>query len=131
MGGLKMSILDKARELGAELSDSKELMSLREAEEMMLRNPDAQEAIKEFNEKQQSFQVIQSQGFPLTEGQKKELEDLELKMLDNPYVYNFFKAQQDFYKILEAVNDIIGEAIGMKQQGCNCECDCGDNSCEN
>lgn len=126
-----MSILDKARELGAELSNSKELISLKEAEEMMLRNPDAQEAIKEYNEKQQSFQVIQSQGLPLTEGQKKELEDLELKMLNNPYVYNFFKAQQDFYKILEAVNDIISEAIGMKQQGCECKCNCGDNSCEN
>lgn len=129
-----MSVLDKARELGAEISISKELISLREAEGMMLKDPGANEVIKEFNEKQQSFQVIQSQGLPLTDGQKKELEELELKMLNNPYVYNFFSAQQEFYKVLEAVNNIISEAIGVKQQGCGCgdnSCNCGDDSCGN
>jgi len=127
-----MSVLDKARELGAKLSISKELISLREAEGMMLKDPGANEAIKEFNEKQQSLQVIQSQGMPLTDGQKKEIEELELKMLNNPYVYNFFTAQQEFYKVLEAVNNIISEAIGVRQQGCGCgddSCECGDDSC--
>ncbi|MFA4884649.1 MAG: YlbF family regulator [Desulfotomaculaceae bacterium] len=127
-----MSVLDKAKELGAEISVSKELISLREAEGMMLKDPGAGEVIKEFNEKQQSLQVIQSQGMPLTDGQKKELEELELKMLDNPYVYNFFTAQQEFYKVLEAVNNIISEAIGVRQQGCECgddSCGCDDDSC--
>lgn len=129
-----MSVLDKARELGAELSASKELISLKEAEEMMLKDPDANEAVKEFNAKQQSFQVIQSQGVQLTDGQKKELEDLELKMLNNPYVYNFFKAQHEFYKMLENINNIIEEAIGIKQQDCQCgddNCGYGDGCCGN
>ncbi|MDD3024215.1 MAG: YlbF family regulator [Syntrophomonadaceae bacterium] len=129
-----MSVLDKARELGAEISISKELISLKEAEEMMLKDQGAEEVLKEFNEKQQSLQVIQSQGMPLTEGQKRELEELELKMLNNPYVYNFFTAQQEFYKVLEAVNNIISEAIGVRQQGCECGdecCGCGDENCGN
>ncbi len=120
-----MSVLEKARELGIELSKSKELVNVREAEEMMLKNPDAQKAIKEFNEKQKAFQVLVSQGLQLTEGQKKEIEELELNMLDNPYVYNFFKAQQEFEKTLEAINNIIGEAIGT-----NLHCSCGCNSNE-
>ncbi|NLI14338.1 YlbF family regulator [Pelotomaculum propionicicum] len=127
-----MSILDKARELGAELAVSKELINFREAEEMMLKDPHAYDVVKAFNEKQQSFQVILSQGIALTDGQKKELEDLESKMLDNPYVYNFIKAQQEFFKLLETVNNILDEAIGMNQQGCECDddsCGCGGGSC--
>jgi len=118
-----MSVLEKARELGIELSKSKELINVREAEEMMLKNPGAQEAIKEFNAKQQAFQVLVSQGLQLTEGQKKEIEELELKMLDNPYVYNYFKAQQEFEKTLDAVNNIISEAIGANPR---CSCDNND-----
>lgn len=124
-----MSVLDKAKELGMELSSSTELISMREAEAMMLQNPEAQEIINEFNEKQRAFQMIQAQGQPLTEGQKKEAEDLEKKMLDNPYIYNFFKAQQTFEKILEAINNIIGEAIGTGS-GCNCGSECGEGSCD-
>ncbi|MDD2553081.1 MAG: YlbF family regulator, partial [Desulfotomaculaceae bacterium] len=70
----------------------------------------------------------QAQGVDLTEKQVKELEDLEFKMVNNPYVYNFFKAQQEFQVILESINNIIGEAIGIKPQGCDCEdesCGCG------
>lgn len=124
-----MSVLDKARELGMELSRSEELSSMREAEAMMLQNPEAQGIIKEFNEKQRAFHMIQSQGLQLTEGQKQEAEDLEKKMLDNPYIYNFFKAQQTFEKILEEINSIIGEAIGAGS-GCGCGSDCNDSSCD-
>ncbi len=126
-----MSVLEKAKELGIELSNSKELHSLREAEEMMLKNQESQKAISEFNEKQEAFQVIQSQGLQLTEGQKKELEDLEMNMLNNPYVYNFFKAQQEFENVLQSINNIIAESIGMKPgDGCDCGCGQTNDSCD-
>jgi len=123
-----LSVLDKARELGVEISRCNELINMREAEVMMLQNSEAQEIIKEFNEKQRAFQMIQSQGQQLTEGQKQEAEELEKKMLDNPYIYNFFKAQQTFEKVLEGINKIIGEAIGAGS-GCSCESDCADGAC--
>lgn len=124
-----MSVIEKARELGMELSKSEELNSMRSAEALMLQNPEAQEIIKVFNEKQRAFQMLQSQGLQLTEGQKKEAEDLEKKMLDNPYIYNFFSAQQTFEKILEQINNIIGQAIGAGS-GCNCGSDCSEGSCD-
>jgi cell fate (sporulation/competence/biofilm development) regulator YlbF (YheA/YmcA/DUF963 family) len=120
-----MTILEKAQKLGKKLAESKELSTMREAEKMMMENDDARNAIAQFDEKQRAYQVIQAQGLQLTEGQTKELEDLEFKMLNNPYVYNFFKAQQEFQFILESINNIIGEAIGIKQ-GCGCD----DESCK-
>jgi cell fate (sporulation/competence/biofilm development) regulator YlbF (YheA/YmcA/DUF963 family) len=120
-----MSIIEKAKELGRVLSESKELNTMREAEKMMMENEEARASIGQFDEKQRAYQVIEAQGTQLTEGQVKELEELEFKMLNNPYVYNFFKAQQEFQGILESINNIIGEAIGIRQQGCGC----GDESC--
>lgn len=119
-----MSIIEKTRELAKALAESKELSTMREAEKVMMENQEARDSIAQFDEKQRAYQVIQAQGVQLTEGQVKELEDLEFKMLNNPYVYNFFKAQQEFQGVLEAINNIIGEAIGIKQ-----DCGCGDQSC--
>ncbi len=126
-----MTILEKAQKLGKKLSESKELATMREAEKMMLENDESRNAIAQYDEKQRAYQVIQAQGMKLTDGQVKELEDLELKMMNNPYVYNFFKAQQDFQNILESINNIIGEAIGIKEDSGsdNASCGCDDRSC--
>lgn len=124
-----MSVLEKARELGIELSKSEEIISMREAEAMMLHNPEAQALIKEFNEKQQALRMMQSQGRELTEEMKREVEDLEARVLENPYIYNFFKAQQTFEKVLEDINNIIGQAIGTAS-GCSCSSDCGTGPCD-
>ncbi len=124
-----MSIIEKTRELAKALAESKELNTMREAEKVMMENQEARDSIAKFDEKQRAYQVIQAQGAQLTEGQVKELEDLEFKMLNNPYVYNFFKAQQEFQGVLESINNIIGEAIGINQ-GCGDEsCGCSDRSC--
>ena len=126
-----MTILEKAQKLGKKLSESKELATMREAEKMMLENDEARNSIANYDEKQRAYQVIQAQGMQLTEGQTKELEDLELKMMNNPYVYNFFKAQQEFQNILESINNIIGEAIGIKAASGSddASCGCDDRSC--
>ena len=127
-----MSVIDTARKLGEEIANSRELLEMREAELMMTKDPEAMDIIREFNEKQRIFRTIQEQGLELTEGQKQEAEELENRMLDNPYIYNFFKAQQTFEKILEQINSIIGEAIGHNA-GCGCDSDdcrtCGCDGC--
>ena len=125
-----MSVIDKAKELGEELVNSNELREMRDAELMMMQNPEAQEIIKAFNEKRDMFRVLEEKGQELNESQKLQAEELESKMLDNPYIFNFFKAQQSFEKILEQINAIIGDAIGGGS-GCSCDSDdCGSCSCD-
>ncbi|MHB1042560.1 MAG: YlbF family regulator [Eubacteriales bacterium] len=125
-----MSVIDKAKQLGEEIANSKELKEMREAELMMTKDPEALNIIQNFNEKQRVFRTIQEQGLELTDSQKKEVEDLESRMIDNPFIYNFFKSQQTFEKVLEQINNIIGEAIGMGS-GCSCDSDdCNTCSCE-
>lgn len=125
-----MSVIDKAKELGEELVNSNELREMRDAELIMMQNPEAQEIIKTFNEKREMFRVLEEKGQELTESQKSQADELESKMLDNPYIFNFFKAQQSFEKILEQINAIIGDAISGGS-GCSCDSDdCGSCGCD-
>jgi len=117
-----MSVIEQARLLGEEIANSPELAAMRDAQEAMLRDPQAQEIIQEFQDKQRAFQMIQSQGHQLTDSQKKDVEDLERRMMEHPLIVDFFRAQQDFEGMLEQINNIISEAISGAQHSCSDEC---------
>ncbi|WP_027363716.1 YlbF family regulator [Desulfotruncus alcoholivorax] len=126
-----MSILEKAYELGLEISNSKELAEMKNAEMAMMQDDDAQQIIKEFNEKQKLYLDIQRKGEQLSESQKEDVEGLEKKMLDNPLIYNFFAAQQNFEKVLEEINNIIAKAISGNGQSCSDDCCSSCSGCGN
>lgn len=117
-----MSVIDKARELGDEIASSAELNAMRNAEAVMLQDSEAQKIIQEFQDKQKALYMIQSQGHQLTDSQKKEVELLENKMLANPLIRDYFQAQQNFEKVLEEINQIIGAAIAGQGNSCSDEC---------
>ena len=118
-------ILNKARELGKEIADSVELSAMRNSQDNMMNDPLAQSIIKEFEEKQQVYHMLRAQGQQLTESQKQEIDTFEEKMLGNELIVQYFKTQQEFERIIEAVNNIISEAI----TGQSHDCECGTSSC--
>jgi cell fate (sporulation/competence/biofilm development) regulator YlbF (YheA/YmcA/DUF963 family) len=118
-----MSVLDRARELGAEILESSELLEMRNAEQVMLNDKEAQKLIQEFKDKQKDYQMIKSKGEELTESQQQEVDDLESRMLDNPLILDYFRAQQNFENMLEEINNIIAGAISGG------ECQCADDCC--
>ena len=120
---MSVAILDKAKELGLELSKSKEFSNVREAEITMMQDLEAQNIINEFQAKQQTLQTMQAQGLPLSEQQQREMGEFQKRMFDNPLISSFFKAQESFEHILDQVNKIISESIGFGQ-GCGCEDEC-------
>jgi cell fate (sporulation/competence/biofilm development) regulator YlbF (YheA/YmcA/DUF963 family) len=122
-------VYNKAKELAAEISKSKELIDVREAEAKMFQNLESRSIIDAFQEKQRAFQMIQSQGHVLTEGQKKEIEELEKQMTENPLIFNFFNARQSFEQVLAEINRIIGESIALGAECNSCESVCGEGSC--
>jgi cell fate (sporulation/competence/biofilm development) regulator YlbF (YheA/YmcA/DUF963 family) len=116
------AIINKARELGLELSQSKEFINVREAEAKMMQNPESLIIIQEFQNRQHTLQTMQAQGLPLSEDQQKEFEEFQKKLFADPYISSFFKAQDSFEHILDQVNRIISESIGISQ-GCECGCE--------
>lgn len=117
-----MSILEKARELGLEIAHSRELAEMKAAELAMLQDPDARQIIEEFKEKQRIYQAIQAEGKQLSESQKRDVEDLEKRMIENPVIAEYFRAQQNFERILEQINSIIVQAIYGEHAECSDEC---------
>lgn len=123
-----MSVIAKARELGEEIARSQELAAMIQAQQAMLQDPAARQIIDEFHQKQRFLQMIQTQGLELTESQKADVEDLEKRMMDNPLITEFFRAQHNFEQLLEEINQIISDAISGGQHSCSdesCRCCCG------
>ena len=83
--------------------------------------------INSFQKKQQAMHMLQSRA-NLNRRSEEEVEELEKQMVENPLIFDFFQAQQDFERVLERINRIIGESIGPGPQ-CNCESECGEGSC--
>ncbi|KJS14856.1 MAG: hypothetical protein VR69_15285 [Peptococcaceae bacterium BRH_c4b] len=122
-----MPVLDKARELGEEISSSQELLRMRDTQNAMLASPEASNLVGEFNDKQKKYMALRSQGIELNESQQKDVEDLEKRMLDNPLIVDFFRAQQEFERMLEGINNIISSAISGESSSCAggaCSDDC-------
>ena len=112
-----MSVLEKATALGEAITSSKELANMKEAQEAMMANQEANALVEEFNSKQKKFMDLTSQGVELTLEQKKEAEELEQRIVGNDLILAYFKAQQDFEKMLEEINQIIGKAIMGSSHG--------------
>jgi len=128
-------VMEKARELGEAIANSRELKEMHVAEVAMLQDSEAKKVLEEFQEKQRAFRAIQAAGKKLTETQKKEVSALEEKMLSNPLIYNYLQKQQNFEKILDELNKIIEEAIANSYNACGSSCaaencnQCSKNGC--
>ncbi|OPZ72175.1 MAG: hypothetical protein BWY80_01183 [Firmicutes bacterium ADurb.Bin456] len=125
---MSITVYNKAKELAEALSGSKELNDVREAEARMLEDTEARRIIDAFQEKQYHMQMIQSQGQALTKAQKDQVEELEKQMVENPLIFDFYKARQNFELILQRVNKIIGESLGSDPE-CGCDSECGEGPC--
>ncbi len=125
---MSITVYNKAKELAEALSGSKELNDVREAEAKMLEDTEARQIINAFQEKQHHLQKIQSLGQALTKDQTDEVEKLEKQMVENPLIFDFYKARQHFDLVLQRVNKIIGESLGPDPE-CNCDSVCGEGSC--
>lgn len=125
-----MSVIEKARELGLEISNSIELIQMRDTQNAMLANPEARTLVEEFNNKQKYYMSLRQQGLELSEDQKKDVEGLEQRMLDNPLIVDFFRSQQNFEKMLEEINQIISQSITGEAHSCSDECCSSCSGCE-
>ena len=50
-------------------------------------------------------------------------------MVENPLIFDYFKAQQDFEQVLERINRIIGESIGLGRNA-TVKVECAEGSCD-
>jgi|SRR5659263_83453 len=126
------TILTKAEELAAAISDCEELGVLREAAERVDNDETASEALQKFSEKQEMVQRAASSGLQLPPEQMEELQEMQGKIRDIPSIQNFATAQTSFNQLMDSVNEIISAAVMGRESGAapdehshGSDCGCG------
>ena len=106
-------VIEKAETLGDKLIKSEAFKGLKEAEATLEADSEALKLKKEMEEKQQAFAADRQ-----NEELKKELVSLQQKLWKNDKIKNYIQMQKQFNNLMNKVNGIISQALGIQQGGC-------------
>ena len=123
-------ILQKAKELGVMIADSREFINMKAAEEKQLSDPEAQKLMMEYAQtrdelsKRASKDGITKEDF---EEIKFESQKAFEKICENENIKAYLEANRKFSSLIEQVNSIIGYFVkGGEESGCSGNCSsCG------
>ncbi len=104
--------LQAAREFAAVLAETPEYQAFDQAQLQLRRDPTAQEAIRAFQERQQSLQLMFMLG-ALSEADRQELQRLQRQMLAQPAVRAYVDAQERLSLLCQETAGLISEVIGL------------------
>jgi len=104
--------LQAAREFAAVLAEMPGYQTFDQAQLRLRRDPAAQEAIRVFQERQQSLQMMLMLG-ALSEADRDNLQRLQREMLAQPAMQAYVEAQEQLSLLCREVADLISEAIGL------------------
>lgn len=99
----------KARELGKMITETAEYQKVKELQTKMFNDEQALALLQEFQKLQARNQKKHQLG-ELKEEDIKEIEQAELRMLDNELISSFHSAQTDFQRVLNGLMKTIMEA---------------------
>ncbi len=123
-------ILEKAKELGQMIANSKQFEAIKIAEENQAADPEANALMAEFTKKQEELSVKMANPAitkeEIEEIKKEAQKDFE-KICQNKNINAYLEANRAFSSLINQVNTIIGYFIkGKEESGCNGNCSsCG------
>lgn len=111
-----MLIIDKARELGIALSESDEFKRMTAARAILEKNSSVSEMLKDYQKKQKEIVDILSGDNPdneLVAALTSDIDNMQSALLVNPVFSELMEAQNDFQRLMNDVNKVLAECIGM------------------
>jgi cell fate (sporulation/competence/biofilm development) regulator YlbF (YheA/YmcA/DUF963 family) len=103
--------LDKIiKEFAQAISESPEFLSFEEARKKLKEDQKAQKLIKEFEDKQQLFQMFGNSSDSQTQA---ELNKYREKMLTHPQIRDYFQKQGDFTRFFQDLGKLISDVAGF------------------
>ena len=107
-----MNYIEKARELGEALAQTPEVQALIAAEAAIKADPEANEAFRQYQEKERQLVTTQMISKVVPEKDALALIDLKIRLMNkHPLIRNYFQQQQKFEKVMAMVNLSITTAI--------------------
>jgi cell fate (sporulation/competence/biofilm development) regulator YlbF (YheA/YmcA/DUF963 family) len=104
-------MLDKAKEVGRLIGQTDEYKELQKARERLNEDRETVELVNRLSELEQQFQQQMQQGEQPTEEEQQEYQELMSELQSGPRYQAVVAAQSNFDKIVEKVNEKIGEGI--------------------
>jgi cell fate (sporulation/competence/biofilm development) regulator YlbF (YheA/YmcA/DUF963 family) len=103
--------LDKIiKEFAQAISESPEFLSFEEARKKLKEDQKAQKLIKEFEDKQQLFQMFGNSSDSQTQA---ELNKYREKMLTHPQIRDYFERQDDLTRFFQDLGKLISDVAGF------------------
>ncbi|OQB14013.1 MAG: hypothetical protein BWY15_01385 [Firmicutes bacterium ADurb.Bin193] len=124
-----MSVIEKARELGLMLAQSKEFIRMRTAEQAQQQDEEATKLIEEYTVSREAL-LRRAHSDDITPDQlhsiRSELEAGYEKLKKNAKVAEYIESAAEFNNLMQEVNTAISFYIYPQDEGCGGDCgDCG------
>lgn len=104
-------MLEKAREVGRLLGQSDEYRALQRARQRLNEDREAVALVNRLGELERELQGVLQQGQEPTQEQQQEYEDTFSNLQSGPVYQSLVAAQSNFDRVLQKVNEQIGEGI--------------------
>lgn len=104
-------MLEKAKEVGRLIGQTKEYKELQKARERLNEDRETVEMVNRLSELEQEFQGLMQRGEQPSEEDQKEYQELMSDLQSGPRYQAVVAAQSNFDKIVKQVNEKIGEGI--------------------
>lgn len=106
-----MSVFEKAKDLGNEISRTEEYKELERTSQNVQENSEANQIIQEIQDLQQKIQFAQQSGVQPSQEQVQQFNDMKNRMNSNLTIQAYAKAQESFNQLMQNVNNSITEGI--------------------
>ncbi len=116
-----MSVKTKAHELARAIRESSEWQRVEKARAEIDQHEAAKIMLRDFNAKQVQLYQMQMQGKEPTEQEIAELQRLLETISFNPYLREFLEAEQALATMVQEVQNILSEALGISPEQDNSE----------
>lgn len=108
--------LDMCVELGKILSQTEEYQNMKKAEAGLLHDERARQLVEGLQKLQMEIQKKKLAGIPLSDVDKKNMQEAEARAIENPVVKASFEAHENFQAVMTLVSTKIREGIRGEQQ---------------
>ncbi|AQS58254.1 hypothetical protein B0537_03625 [Desulforamulus ferrireducens] len=108
--------LDLCVQLGKILSETEEYQNMRKAETALLHDQEARRLVEGLQQLQMDVQKKKLAGIPLSDVDKKNMEEAEARAIENPIVKASFEAHEKFQGVMTLISAKIRSGIRASEE---------------
>lgn len=122
-------VLEKAAELAVAIEESEELKQVKEMQQIIQEDKEAEEILNSFFQMQQQMYQLQEQGVEPDDELNAQYNAIQDKMEQNINVAKYYQSQAALGQLLQQINGLITKAI-TGEEGCSDEMCASCSGCE-